>query len=71
MSLAPDQGALNYLKIFFTRMGYMPSLVISFLKQFPNLDNKCSITKKWSGYLTYDAEITPGFIKIIIYDQFP
>ena len=75
MSLAPDQGALSYLKIFFTRMGYVPSLVISFVKQFPNLDNKHSITKfqqatrNWSGYLTYDAGITPGCIKIIIYDQ--
>ena len=44
MSLAPDQGALNYLKIFFARTEYVHSLVISFLKQFPNLDNKHSIT---------------------------
>lgn len=34
MSLAPDQGALNYLKLFFTRMGYVPSLVISFYSNF-------------------------------------
>ena len=70
MSLAPE-----LFETFLYRNGVCAFFGYFFLKQFPNLDNKHSITKfqqatrKCAGHLTYDAGITPGFIKIIIYNQ--
>ena len=67
--------SLELFETFLYKNGVCAFFGYFFLKQFPNLDNKHSITKfqqatrKLSGYLTYDAGITPGCIKIIIYDQ--